>query len=113
MIAAFGKANGVDLAGEGKGALSRVAERVLKGIDDPASFAAKTGHAQNLEGLDSGASKFAWLEPYCWTVHCSAAAARKLESLRPVSNDRLGGDLTSIFAPGAGIESRDDVSKEK
>jgi poly(beta-D-mannuronate) lyase len=97
MIAAFGKANGVDLAAEGNGALRRVAERTLQGLADPHVFEAKTGKEQDLEGLDQQDSKLAWLEPYCWTVGCEDATKQKAASLRPMKNRRLGGNLTVLF----------------
>lgn len=101
MMAAFGKANGVDLAAEGNGALKRVAERTLQGIADPHVFETKTGIHQDLEGFDEQNSKLAWLEPYCWTVGCSGPAADKAASLRPMKNRRLGGNLTPTFGtPG-------------
>ena len=97
MIAAFGKANGVDLAAEGNGALKRAAERTLQGIADPHVFEQKTGQEQDLEGLDQD-SKLAWLEPYCWTVGCDGPTAQKAASIRPMKNRRLGGNLTSAFS---------------
>ncbi|HKE47149.1 MAG TPA: alginate lyase family protein, partial [Rhodanobacteraceae bacterium] len=98
MMAAFGKANGVDLAGEGHGALKRAADRTLSGIADPHVFEAKTGKEQDLEGLDQQDSKLAWLEPYCWTVGCDGATAQKAASIRPMKNRRLGGNLSTLFA---------------
>jgi len=98
MMAAFGKANGVDLASEGNGALKRAAERTLQGIADPHVFEAKSGFAQVLEGFDQPNSKLAWLEPYCWTVGCTDATAEKAASLRPMKNTRLGGNLTTSFS---------------
>lgn len=100
MIAAFGKANGVDLAGEGDHALQRAAERAIGAYDDPSAYAAKTGRQQTLEGVDEQRSKLAWLEAYCWTVQCSGVSAAKLAELRPLKNTRLGGDLTAVFRAG-------------
>lgn len=97
MMAAFGKANGVDLAAEGHGALKRAADRTLIGIADPRVFETRTGVTQVLEGFDEQNSKLAWLEPYCWTVGCSGAAEQKAESLRPMKNTRLGGNVTASF----------------
>jgi poly(beta-D-mannuronate) lyase len=99
MIAAFAKANGVDLPKEGNGALARLAERVLQGAQNPGTFAAKTGTEQNLEGVAE--DKWPWLEPYCWSVGCSGAAAAKLNAIRPANSYRLGGDLTAAFAAGS------------
>lgn len=100
MIAAFGKANGVDLASEGNGALARVAKRTLQGIADPGVFAARSGgFKQELENVRKQPTELAWLEPYCWTVRCEGDAARKAESLRPMKNTRLGGNVTAVFHP--------------
>jgi poly(beta-D-mannuronate) lyase len=100
MMAAFAKANGVDLASRGGGALQRVAERTEQGADNPQIFQVKTGSQQVLEGFDGDdqRSKLAWLEPYCWTVGCSGPMAQKLASLRPMKYTRLGGDVTAVFA---------------
>lgn len=102
MVAAFGKANGVDLAGEGNAALSRAVGRALSVYDNPGEYERKTGKRQTLEGADEQRSKMAWLEPYCWTVSCEGVAASKLQELRPMNNSRLGGDLTRVFRRGAG-----------
>ena len=101
MIAAFARANGVELLPEGRGALQRLAVRVLQGIDDPAPFAQRTGHRQNVGELQE-ASKFAWLEPYCWLDGCDSATRARLQALRPVKTYRLGGNLTELFETGAG-----------
>lgn len=97
MIAAFGKANGVDLAGEGNGALQRAAQLALSAYDDPSVFEAKTGKRQTLEGADEQSAKLAWLEPYCWTLACDAQESGKLAGLRPMKNTRLGGDISAVF----------------
>ncbi len=102
MVAAFGKANGVDLAGQGDAALSRAVGRALSVYDDPGAYERKTGKRQILEGADEQRSKMAWLEPYCWTVSCQGVAARKLQELRPMKNSRLGGDLTRVFRSSGG-----------
>jgi len=98
MLAAFGKANRVDLAGQGNGALQRAVSRAVGAYDDPRAYEARTGKRQVLEGVDEQRSKLAWLEAYCWTVPCSASESAKLGSLRPMKNSRLGGDLTAVFA---------------
>src|SRR3546814_12171906 len=83
MMAAFAKANGVDFASRGNDALRRVAERTVQGADNPQIFQAQTGSQQVLKDFDGDGqrSKLAWLEPYCWTVGCDGAMARKLSSL--------------------------------
>jgi poly(beta-D-mannuronate) lyase len=97
MIAAFAHANGVDLAGENDRALDRLARRVLAGVDDPRAFEARTGKKQDVAELKD-ASKFAWLEPYCWLNRGDRAAARRVVALRPIKAYRLGGNLTDLFA---------------
>lgn len=98
MIAAFAKANGINLAPEGNYALARLASRVLEGVDDPDLFEGKTGEPQELEDL-SDKSKFAWMEAYCWTTRCGKTVAERVASLRPLKTYRLGGDVTELFAP--------------
>lgn len=97
MIVAFARANGVDLRGENDGALDRLARRVLAGVDDPRTFEARTGSKQDLKELRE-ASKFAWLEPYCWLNRCEARLSRRVIALRPIKAYRLGGNLTELFA---------------
>lgn len=103
MIAAFAKANGLDLTQENDAALRRLATRTLAGVDDPDIFKAKTGKKQDTEGLDDP-SKFSWLEPYCQLYSCSGELARRLEGYRPISAYRVGGDVSTLFTdppPGA------------
>jgi poly(beta-D-mannuronate) lyase len=97
MLAAFGKANGTDLAAEGGHALTRLAQRVQIAIDNPASLAIKVRTQQNTDASDSK-SAWAWLEPYCWTVNCTPQLQARLSSQRPLAVTRLGGDLTAVFS---------------
>lgn len=96
MIAAFAEANGVSLINEGDGALHRLAQRVIQGIDRPEGFREITGSDQNLEDLDR-ASKYSWLEPYCWVSECSGLVQRRLEDFRPIKTYRMGGNITRLF----------------
>jgi poly(beta-D-mannuronate) lyase len=98
MIAAFAKANGQTPDEAHRAALARLVERVLDGVEDPEEFEGKTGKKQ-VETDFTERSKFAWLEPYCWTFSCSAQAQGRLDALRPVKSTRLGGNLTDIFGP--------------
>jgi poly(beta-D-mannuronate) lyase len=100
MLAAFGKANGTDLAGEGGHALTRLAQRVQIAIDEPAGFATKVGTRQHIDAADSK-SAWAWLEPYCWTLTCTPELQTRLSSQRPLAVTRLGGDLTTVFSAEA------------
>lgn len=97
MIAAFAKANGVDVAAEGNGALTRLANRTFAGLEAPDGFAKRAGAAQDPASLGKR-SQWAWLEPYCATVGCDATRqyARQLHG-RQV-NTRLGGDLTALYS---------------
>lgn len=100
MMAAFGKANGLDLAGEGNGALKRLATVTLRGEDDPTIFESKAGAKQEPGNSDQESATLAWLEPYCWTVGCSGPVAAKAASLRPMKSRRLGGDMSMAFGAG-------------
>jgi len=97
MIAAFGKANGVDLAAEGDGALTRLARRAQDALLDPASFQAKTGVKQAAPDAESK-TNWSWIEPYCWTVQCPAALLTRREAMAPLGTTRLGGNLTAVFS---------------
>jgi poly(beta-D-mannuronate) lyase len=97
MIASFAQANGVDLREENNGAMRRLAARVEEGIKDPGLFERKTGYKQALEDLNED-GKFAWLEPYCALYDCSAQTDRWRQSVEPMKNYRLGGDITQLFA---------------
>lgn len=98
MVAAFGKANHVDLAAAGNHALQRAAERAITAFDNPHPFEAKTGSTQVPEDASAQEATFAWLEPYCWTLRCTGLAASKLTQLRPLRNTRLGGNVTEVFS---------------
>jgi poly(beta-D-mannuronate) lyase len=98
MIAAFAQPNGVDLRTENHGALQRLAERVLSGVDDPSEFARKTGEKQDLEDLKKP-NKYAWLAPYCTLYACSADAQALKQTMGPFKTFRLGGNVSQIFEP--------------
>jgi poly(beta-D-mannuronate) lyase len=99
MIAAFAKANGADPA-ESRAAMQRLAERVLAGVDDPKMFQKKTGEKQTKEGIHEP-SKFAWMEPYCWTFSCNGDITKRMAKMRPLKTYRLGGNVTELFATNA------------
>ena len=96
MIAAFAKANGVELAANDDSALSRLAVRAQTALDDPQSFKAQAGAMQETKALEPSSAS-AWLEPYCWTLACTPSQQQRLVATRPLSNTRLGGDLTGVF----------------
>ena len=101
MLAAFGKANGVDLAAAGDHALTRFGQRVQMLLEDPASVEGKTTTPQVSAAASSSA--WGWLEPYCWTVSCSPALQARLASQRPLAVTRLGGNLTAVFADSGAL----------
>jgi poly(beta-D-mannuronate) lyase len=107
MIAVFAKANGVEARPETRAALERLTGRVMAGVDDPHSFEEKTGKKQVVAGLDE-AGKFTWMEPYCWTFRCSTQMQEKRDSMRPLKNYRIGGNVTNLFNPGDGRSSSSD-----
>lgn len=96
MIAAFAKANGVDVQRDAE-PLQRLAKRTLEGVDDPKAFETRTGEKQELDDLKDS-SKFAWLEAYCWTFACDSRMSSRMEELRPMKTYRMGGDVTALFA---------------
>jgi poly(beta-D-mannuronate) lyase len=98
MLAAFGKANHVDLAGQGNNALQRAAQRAMAAYADPSSFEKKTGSAQVSDDPKAQSARMAWLEPYCWALVCSGSEQGTLRKLRPMQNTRLGGDVTAVFS---------------
>ena len=104
MIASFAQANNVDLRTENRDALSRLAKRVMQGVNNPADFAKKAGKKQDMTDLKIDA-KYAWLEPYCTLYQCGADTLKWKQSMQPFKTFRLGGDLTRVYDPKA--ESKD------
>lgn len=103
MIAAFAKANGVPPDAQAQAALDRLSGRVLDGIENPEAFLEKTGKKQVPIDV-SERSKLAWLEPYCWTLTCTAPMQQRLNAMRPLKSYRLGGNLSDIFHPAPGAK---------
>ncbi|WP_109512497.1 mannuronate-specific alginate lyase [Pseudomonas ovata] len=98
MIASFAQANGVDLRPENNGALKRLGDRVLAGVEDPDAFAERGGQKQDMTDLKKD-PKFAWLEPYCSLYTCDARVLEKKHEKQPFKTFRLGGDLTRVYDP--------------
>nr|WP_256355171.1 mannuronate-specific alginate lyase [Pseudomonas sp. PDM33] len=102
MIAAFAQVNGVDLRQENNGALQRLANRVMQGVDDQDAFDEKTGNDQDMADLKEN-SKFAWLEPYCALYSCAPKTQDWKKKMEPFNSFRLGGEVTKVFnRQGAG-----------
>ncbi|MDT4824352.1 Alginate lyase [compost metagenome] len=98
MIASFAQANGVDLREENDGALRRLGEKVIAGVDDQEAFDRKTGKDQDMSELKKHA-KFSWLEPWCSLYSCSAQTVEWKNEMGPYKTFRLGGDVTQVFHP--------------
>ena len=96
MIAAFAQVNGVDLRQENNGALQRLANRVMQGVDDQNAFDEKTGNDQDMGDLKEN-SKFAWLEPYCALYSCAPKTQDWKKKMEPFNSFRLGGEVTKVF----------------
>lgn len=64
MIAELAAANGIDLYPEANGALGRLVERALSGLQDPRRFAERAGAPQE----DPGRETWAWVVPYLHRV---------------------------------------------
>jgi poly(beta-D-mannuronate) lyase len=95
MLAESGEANSLALYRERDGALLRLIDFVLDGLDDPAPFAARAGKPQILRSA-TNATNLAWLEFYHRRFSDSRAQSW-LQRLRPMRNRRLGGDLTALL----------------
>lgn len=109
MIAAFAKANNVPMRPEATAALERLTGRVMAGVDDPHAFEEKTGKKQVVADLTE-AGKFTWMEPYCWTFHCTTQMQARRDAMRPFKNYRIGGNVTDLFNPG---DDRSSSSEDK
>lgn len=97
MIAAFARANGVDLREENDAALQRLAENVLEGLDDKKRFGKRVNARQETEDLREN-SKFVWLEPYCTLYRCQPKTLEWKASMSPLKTYRLGGDISTLFS---------------
>ncbi|WAG80164.1 mannuronate-specific alginate lyase [Metapseudomonas furukawaii] len=98
MIASFAQANGQDLRDENDGALKRLGERVLEGVDDQDAFEDRTGENQDMGELKKH-TKFAWLEPWCALYGCAPKTLAWKDEMGPYTTFRLGGDVTRVFHP--------------
>jgi poly(beta-D-mannuronate) lyase len=98
MLAEIGLRHGAKLYAARHGALRRLAERALAGLDDPAWFAVRAGAPQDAPG-HLPPEDVAWMEPY-YARFRDPGLEPWLDRLRPVRSARLGGDVTAQFAPG-------------
>lgn len=97
MIAAFAKVNNVAGLTQSNSALNRLAMRTFEGLNQPVSFDARAGAAQDPASLGKR-SQWNWLEPYCWAEACGLEMRYARSQRAPHVNTRLGGDLTALFS---------------
>lgn len=93
VTAEIAAANGIELWEEAGGALRRLAERSLAGVEDPSWFAARAGSLQDFVGGALGGRNLAWVEPY-FARFPAARRPALLAAFRPMIHPWLGGDLT-------------------
>jgi poly(beta-D-mannuronate) lyase len=99
--AELARSRGIDLYAEHGGALSRLVNRVVESLDDPAFFEKATGIGQEPYPGDGTVPphRIAWLEIY-QSRHPSPKAAAMLASKRPVASSGIGGNTTLLFHDG-------------
>jgi poly(beta-D-mannuronate) lyase len=94
MLAEIGERNGLPGYEVCGGALHRVIDFALAGVDDPEAMARLAGVKQlTITSLKSD-TDLAWLEPYAQRF---PAKAWRLAAIRPLSNSYLGGNLTRLY----------------
>lgn len=89
-MAEFGEANGQDLYAMDHGALSRLVDRCVSGLQGNSWFAAKTGFPQDEPGPRLLSSDVAWMQPFEKRFP-SPAIAQLLSRASSKSYDFLGG----------------------
>jgi poly(beta-D-mannuronate) lyase len=98
MLAEIGSANGIGLYEENDGALRRLADRVIRGMEDPPGFAKLAGIAQEFPlATHPRASYFAWGEAYYARFRNPRLLKWLASGSRPLVDQRLGGDQTLAF----------------
>jgi poly(beta-D-mannuronate) lyase len=104
LIGEVAAQNGIDLYGEGGGAIHRLAGRVIDSLDDPVFFERAAGVQQDWVGELNGGS-LAWTEPY-FARFGNQRLVPWLLRLRPMRTPWFGGDATLLFGvpqiPGDG-----------
>jgi poly(beta-D-mannuronate) lyase len=112
MIAEMGRANGQDLYSLDNGAINRLANRSVSGIEDPSYFTRASGVLQDIKpGGHLSIDEVAWMEPYVAHLQpfdtATAWIATRMRDIlkpyRPVIYPRLGGNLTELYSP-RGVE---------
>jgi poly(beta-D-mannuronate) lyase len=99
LVAAFAARNGTDLWHARDGALLRLADLLVRDLQDPTIMAAKSGYPQDTSDLQGWPSRRAlsWAEPYYAVTH-DARLVPFLRAARPwIGSTRNGGDMTLAF----------------
>jgi poly(beta-D-mannuronate) lyase len=99
LLAEMGEVNGIHLYGERHGALHRLVQRTVAGLEDPTWFSAHAGATQVMPN-PLQTDEVAWMEVYQSRFPTPEIEAL-LKPLRPVIYDRNGGDMTDTFATPA------------
>lgn len=81
------------------GAIHRLVDLVLTGLENPQVFVEQAGEVQDLDGTLKD-TQLAWMEPY-FARFGDERLKPWLKSYRPMVAHRLGGDLTFLFAKDA------------
>lgn len=103
-LAEIGAANGAtDLYTRNDHGLSRLATRVLSGMEDPTWFARKTGTPQNLTRSVTS-QNLGWVVPYAARFPSSGAESW-IKMLTPVIQRRTGGDNLLLYGKKGGSDA--------
>jgi poly(beta-D-mannuronate) lyase len=102
LLAEIAVANGVPFYDENRGALRRLVDRVLVGMDHPETFETLVHAAQEFT-VPPGAAHLAWAEAYEARFH-DPRLAKWLPMSRPLVDVRLGGDQTLAFGPASSTQ---------
>jgi poly(beta-D-mannuronate) lyase len=98
MLAEIGAANGLHLYDENDGALRRLADRVIRGMEEPRDFDRLAGVAQEFPlATHPKASYVAWGEAYYARFRDPRLLKWLASGSRPFVDERLGGDQTLAF----------------
>ncbi|HTX40335.1 MAG TPA: alginate lyase family protein [Acidobacteriaceae bacterium] len=90
-MAEFGEANGQDFYAESHGALHRLVDRCVAGLEDNSWFAQQSAFPQDTPGNRLTAADVAWLQPYAQRFP-NPAIAQLLAQVRSLHVLYLGGD---------------------
>ncbi|WP_342708360.1 alginate lyase family protein [Bradyrhizobium sp. B124] len=88
----------VDLYAENNGAIRRLADLIVRAVQDERSFGALTNVPQQLFPW-TFQGDLAWMEPYYARFH-DPRLPTILSSRRPLNNPRLGGNVTAAWSAG-------------